>query len=159
MVRRCSTSRVALCFHSGWLPRNVMSHEAVVPVALAPATSNPMMNCTSINILRECLVGSGLTPIITDRSSSASTSSCSVSFLRMPVRILASTARLTILYTWWVAHSFLIMLGVGSNGSKTVAGVVPLSRMSYRYFKRETRATSLAMSSLTIERAVVWNSS
>lgn len=74
--------------------------------------------------------GSGLTPIITDLSSSESTNSCNVSLRRSPLRILASTARPTMVYTWWVAQSFLSMLGVGSQGSKTVAGVVPLSRMS-----------------------------
>ena len=39
-----SISRVALFFHSELLPRNVMSHDAVVPVALAPATSKPIIN-------------------------------------------------------------------------------------------------------------------
>ena len=39
-----SISRMALSFHSKLLPRKVMSHDAVVPVALAPATSKPIMN-------------------------------------------------------------------------------------------------------------------
>jgi hypothetical protein len=51
------------------------------------------------------------------------------------------------------------MVGLGNHGKRTVAGVVPLSTLSYRSLSRATSAGSFAISAHDRQRTVVWNAS
>lgn len=68
-------------------------------------------------------------------------------------------ARVTISYISLVAHSFLSIAGVGNQGISTVAGVVPVSSLSYNVLSLETRAASSEISEQDKLRTVVWKMS
>src|ERR1700729_4326891 len=99
------------------------------------------------------------TPKIIILSSSASISICRVSFFAIPLCVRESTARIIISYIAFVAINLLIIPGLGNHGSITVAGVVPLSILSYRRLRRATRMASSAISEQDKLRTVTWKTS
>jgi hypothetical protein len=58
-----------------------------------------------------------------------------------------------------VASNLLIIPGPGNHGRITVAGVVPLSMISYRPLRRATRTGSSAISEQDKLRTVIWKTS
>lgn len=94
---------------------------------------------------------------MTNLSSPWSRSICSVSSRDTPLLILALMAPLTMSYTFFDAYNFVSMLGLGSQGNNTLAGVVDLSSLSYRFLRRATTSGSSAISWQARHRTVVWN--
>lgn len=80
-----------------------------------------------------------------------------MSFRGTPLCSRAAIARTTMSYILLVARSFCIIANVGNHGIRTVAGVVPVSRVSYNFFSRATSAASSAISEHERLRTVVWN--